>query len=116
MYGHCEYIKITQELLQCNIKLKQISISRISEFNKPLVSGPVHKTVNRSMVIIMVFSATFNNISVISWRSALLVGETAVPEENHRPVASDKTVTKVVVLHKHYINVLFAETPPFTTS
>jgi len=27
----------------------------------------------------MVFSATFNNISVISWRSVLLVEETGVP-------------------------------------
>ena len=32
----------------------------------------------------IVFKATFNNISVISWRSVLLVEETA---ENHRPVA-----------------------------
>jgi len=30
----------------------------------------------------MVFNATFNNISVISWRSVLLVEETRVPEEN----------------------------------
>jgi hypothetical protein len=36
----------------------------------------------------MVFNATFNNISVISWRSVLLVEETGVPGENHRPVAS----------------------------
>ena len=28
----------------------------------------------------MVFNATFNNISVISWRSVLLVEETGVPE------------------------------------
>jgi hypothetical protein len=33
----------------------------------------------------MVLNATFNNISVISWRSVLLVEETG---ENHRPVAS----------------------------
>jgi len=32
-----------------------------------------------------VFNATFNNISVISWRSVLLVKETG---ENYRPVAS----------------------------
>jgi hypothetical protein len=38
--------------------------------------------------IIMVFNATFNNISAISWRSVLLVEETAVPRENHWPVAS----------------------------
>jgi len=29
----------------------------------------------------MVFNATFNNISVISWRSVLLVEETGVPGE-----------------------------------
>jgi len=34
----------------------------------------------------MVFNATFNNISVISWQSILLVEETTVPRENHRPV------------------------------
>jgi len=36
----------------------------------------------------MVFNATFNNISVISWWSVLLVEETRVPGENHRPAAS----------------------------
>jgi hypothetical protein len=36
----------------------------------------------------MVFNATLNNISVISWRSILLGEETGLPEENHRPVAS----------------------------
>jgi hypothetical protein len=35
----------------------------------------------------MVFNAS-NNISVISWWSVLLVEESGVPEENHRPVAS----------------------------
>jgi hypothetical protein len=32
--------------------------------------------------------ATFNNVSVISWRSVLLVEETGVPGENYQPVAS----------------------------
>jgi hypothetical protein len=32
----------------------------------------------------MVFNATFNNISVISWWLALLVEETRIPGENHR--------------------------------
>jgi len=31
----------------------------------------------------MVFNTTFNNISVISWRSVLLVEEIGVPGENH---------------------------------
>ena len=32
--------------------------------------------------------ATVNNITVISWRSVLLMEETGVPGENHQPVAS----------------------------
>jgi len=36
----------------------------------------------------MVFNTTFNNISGISWWSVLLVDETGVTEENHRPAAS----------------------------
>jgi hypothetical protein len=35
---------------------------------------------------VMVFNTTLNNISVISWRSVLLVEETGVPGENHRTV------------------------------
>jgi len=34
------------------------------------------------------FNATFNNISVISWRSVLLVEETGVLAENLRTAAS----------------------------
>ena len=36
---------------------------------------------------VMVFNATFKNISVISWRSVLLMEETGVPGENHKPAA-----------------------------
>ena len=35
----------------------------------------------------MVFNATLNNISVISWESVLLVEETGGSGENHRRVA-----------------------------
>jgi hypothetical protein len=38
-------------------------------------------------VRVMVFNATFNNISVISWQSAFLVEETRLPIENH-PLAT----------------------------
>jgi hypothetical protein len=37
--------------------------------------------------MIMVFNATFNNISVISLRLVLLVEETGVLGENHQPAA-----------------------------
>jgi hypothetical protein len=43
---------------------------------------------NWVMVRVMVFNATFNNISVISWRSVLLVEETRVHGENHQPATS----------------------------
>jgi hypothetical protein len=33
-------------------------------------------------------TTTINSISVISWLSVLLVEETGVPEDNHRPVSS----------------------------
>jgi hypothetical protein len=39
-------------------------------------------------VCLMVFNASFNNISGISWRSVLLVAETGGPGENRQPVAS----------------------------
>ena len=37
---------------------------------------------------LMALNATFNNISLISWQSVLLVEETEVPEENHRQIVS----------------------------
>ena len=43
---------------------------------------------NENRVRVMVLNATLNNMSVISWRSALLVVETGVPGENHRPATS----------------------------
>jgi hypothetical protein len=39
-------------------------------------------------VRVMVLKATFNNILVILWRSVLMVEETGVPGEKHRPPTS----------------------------
>ena len=55
------------------------------------MTGFICVTINdiKFRVRVMVFNATFNNFSVISWRSVLLIEETRVPSgENHRPVAS----------------------------
>jgi hypothetical protein len=46
----------------------------------------------------MVFNATFNNISVISWRSVLLVEETGVPVS--------KEVNTIVLLSLYKVFVL----------
>jgi hypothetical protein len=43
---------------------------------------------NIQRIRVLVFNTTFNNISVISWLSVLLMEENGVPRENHRPIAS----------------------------
>jgi hypothetical protein len=49
----------------------------------------------------MVFNVTFNNISVISWLSVLLVEETRVPGENHRRPASSQTKHHIILYRVH---------------
>ena len=52
----------------------------------------------RVNVRVIVLSATFNNISVISWWSALLLEETGVPGEIHRHAASHwQTLSHTVI-------------------
>ena len=53
----------------------------------PLPLQKLYRSKNKLMII--VFNATFNDISVISWRTVSLVEETGIPGENHRPAASD---------------------------
>ena len=51
---------------------------------------------------VRVFNATFNNISVISWQSVLLVEETRVPRENHRPVTNHRqTLSHIMLFRVH---------------
>jgi hypothetical protein len=45
----------------------------------------------------MLFNSTFNNISVISWRSVLLVEETRVPGEHHRSAIMQIWLIKVTL-------------------
>jgi hypothetical protein len=49
---------------------------------------------------VVVFNATFNNISVISWRSILLVEETGVLGENH---SLSQVIDKLyhIMLYRH---------------
>jgi hypothetical protein len=59
-----------------------------------------------SFFSLMVFNATFNNIPVITWRSVLLVEETGVPGENHRPDAShSQTLSHNYVVHLTIIEI-----------
>jgi hypothetical protein len=70
-------------------------LSKISSFNiKFVIQHANHYTTYAVPGLLMevnwfmVLNATFNNISVISWWSVLLVEETGVSGENHRLVAS----------------------------
>jgi hypothetical protein len=56
-------------------------------------------------VCLMVFNATFNNISFISWQSVLLVEETGWPGQYHRPVASHWQTLSRNVLHLTLIKI-----------
>ena len=67
------FLDICQKVIYC------VEIDRkVNEHDIPLLCR----------VRVMVLSATFANISAISWRSYLLVEETRVLGENHRPAAS----------------------------
>jgi len=56
--------------------------------NKMKYYRPYNSVLKYTRVMVIVFNATFNNISVILWRSILLMEETGVPGENHWPVVS----------------------------
>jgi hypothetical protein len=46
--------------------------------------SPIYALSHYWFVCLMLFNTTFNNISVISWLSVLLVEEAGGPGENHR--------------------------------
>ena len=50
---------------------------------------------------VIVFNATFSNISFIMWQSVLLMEVTGVPGENHRSVSSrhDTDIDKFYAYH-----------------
>jgi hypothetical protein len=65
----------------------------------------------------MVFNTTFNKISGISWWSVLLVEESGLPRENHRPVASHITLyrlhlawARMYIVFCDYFKIFFGST------
>jgi hypothetical protein len=67
----------------CNQCLSPLTLWVRSQFMRA-----VQETTLCDKVCQWLCNVTFNNISDISWLSVLLVEETGVPGENHRPVAS----------------------------
>ena len=95
-----DFPQVTNKL--SHISLHQVTVATVkltqtihsdTRYNKCYIniitSMETHKY-NKIILIInkvgyvMVFNATFNNISVISWWSDLLVEETTVPRENQK--------------------------------
>ena len=80
--------------LQLNVfytkNLKDVSMKwGVINLNTPFNNWScINTLVHTIRVRFMVLNATFNNISVILWRSVLLVEESGVPGENPRPAAS----------------------------
>jgi len=83
------------ESLLSNLKKKVFDIKRLQKHTKTTWRDCRHSNKyfqrkylqaelqNIEFVGFMVLNATFNNISVISWRSVLLMEEIGVPEEIH---------------------------------
>ena len=63
-----------------------VLISQLERWKLNIQIGGVMNV--RVRVRVMVFNATLNNISVIPWQFILLVEETGLSGENHRPAAS----------------------------
>jgi hypothetical protein len=59
--------------------------------------------IEKGWLWVMVFNATFNNISDIAWWLVLLVEETRVPGENHRPAASQLTNYHIMLYRVHLV-------------
>ena len=83
--------------------LRPLQSTTDEQFDKPRAMQALY--VSDMFVCFMVFNATFNNISDISWRSVLLVDETGGTRENHRPVASHWQTLSHNVVHLALIEI-----------
>ena len=76
IYGSLHYLSLDARLLITSL------VSSIFSYVSFIYQS------QRVKLRVMVFNATFNSISVISWRSVLLVGNIGEPGIKHQPVAS----------------------------
>jgi len=85
LYSNTLSSKISNSCLTYTEVVKIRKCFRCNKLSSP-ASNP-----NKGVGGVMVFNATFNNISAITWRSVLLVEETRVPEKTtDLPEVTDK--------------------------
>jgi hypothetical protein len=96
----------TNRVMNGYLKWNTINVNDISNYWCSLSMNSVFSSATKILygVRIMVFKATFNNISVISWRSVLLLEEPGVPGENNRPVANHWQILSHNVVSSHTRN------------
>ena len=75
-------IKITTTILNFQ-KICLFVCLMVLTYSPSLMNNIVMYIVLFNIICLFVFNATFNNISIISWRSVLLAEETRGPGENH---------------------------------
>jgi len=83
----------------CWIWTKRWMLFMKTTYHSCKISVSNKHTKHTKPICLMVINATFNNISVISWRSVVLVEETGGPGENHRPVESNWQTLSHNVVH-----------------
>ena len=71
-----------------SVEVRYTQPSNIVPFSCDSETSKSERQKIRFRVKVMVLDTTFNNISIILWWSVLLVAETEVPGENHRPATS----------------------------
>jgi len=98
LHGHHSYYFTIKATNLAGLSIRQTSVEYRHDVQLPsrgiVTDLPVSQSSSQRPKVcidflILVFNATFINISAISWRSVLVVEETRVPGENHRPWASN---------------------------
>jgi hypothetical protein len=78
----------TRSIQNDTLENRIVALEKLVEKLEDRIKNGTNSSKEGLFVCLMVLSATFNNIAVISWRSVLLVEEIGGPGENHPPVAS----------------------------
>ena len=81
---------------QCNVYFFYTWWTLLYVTNSSCLSWSLHFRVR-----VVGCNATFNNISVISWRSVLLLEETGVSRETHRPAQVTEKLYHLILYQVH---------------